>query len=128
MRRKAKSVSRGAEHVPTVLLLGPCIEVWADNDKRSPSTEHIAARRNFARVRRGWFESINLTDATQQFQLVPLGAPFSVSYLLEDGRAEYMVKRFAAAGSDLEDLPQLRNEALQLMAAFNVAQITRRTA
>ncbi|HEY3530393.1 MAG TPA: hypothetical protein VGK78_14700 [Nocardioides sp.] len=106
--------------VPRALMLGPCLEVWADEDAEVPQA---SAMRRFSAAREAWAarEGIGLAEVNTQ---VRSRSPWSIQYLSYRGQAERVGRpvrelvnqRLAAVGCTLADLSQLADEAETLYA------------
>lgn len=98
--------------VPAALLIGPCIEVWAENPSTDSSGRVVAditsARRRFRAACEAWW-SANHIPETEKFKIIPAGAAWS-AHIGEDHA------RLAIARLTIEDLPALRVQALELLA------------
>ncbi len=114
MRRKAQPVSAVASAPPRVLLLGRCIEVWSDEGNA------YTGWRNHSQARRAWLESVGV-PSSDYCRVVPLqGPPYSVAYMVSNGKAKEVAERLSRVGADLADIPRLRSEALDLMEALKL--------
>lgn len=98
-------------HVPAALAIGRCIEVWAD-----PAVEfaHYSAMRRFGVAREHWGHLMGLNDLELQ-DAISHGAPWSADYLIDTGRGDYVLERFARADCTPSDIPDLQADAARLL-------------
>ena len=115
-RSSLPGMVNGAGGVPRCLLVGRCIEVWADDPGAEGS--HVSAVRRFNRARDYWFELADVPRA-ERHRLTPGGAPWSAAYLIGQGRSEVAARYLSRAGATVADLAALRREAGEL---FGVAR------
>jgi hypothetical protein len=92
---------------PAVLLIGRCIEVWADDDAALPQW---SAMRRYGLARDRWSDRTGL-HARELWQIVPCRAPWSADYIGPVKTRE----RLSRAGMTIRDLPRLRREAQRLL-------------
>ena len=89
--------------MPAALLVGRCIEVWAEPKADSPAD---SAFRRFAVARGWWLDAAYVDKPTDRDALIPRGTPWSVDYLIET-RGQYVAERLAPADATPDDLPRL---------------------
>ena len=119
--RRARTVTAAvsaAGGVPVVLLVGPCIEVWADPAAEQPP---FSAMRRFSVVWSWWLEGAGV-ESRERCQIIPTGNPWSAAYLVGTGR---LADRLARAGVTVDDLPQLALEAQALHDRATDARLNR---
>ncbi len=110
--RHTAALVTGVGGVPRSLLIGRCIEVWADQDAAKPPA---SAMRRFSAAR-AWWLSLAGIPTSEAAKLIPSGAPWSVEYLTNLDRAAGVVERLSRAGASAHDLSALRQEAGHLLA------------
>ncbi|MEO6471988.1 MAG: hypothetical protein ABIO14_09305 [Aeromicrobium sp.] len=100
--------------MPSEFAIGCCIEVWSDDEPRPWSDPKmwgpISAWRNYAQAFRGWVESLR-SAAAQSRPRKPAKHPYSVTFLIDDGRTTYAEELLAKGGATLQDLEALRAAA-----------------
>lgn len=92
---------------PPELLVGTCVEIWTESGAPTPA---FSAWRRHRSARREWAAGRGLSVA-ETCKAVPAGPPWSVEFLLAQGRRDDVVARLAQAGVTLDDLPALRAAA-----------------
>jgi hypothetical protein len=105
-----------------VLLIGRCVEVWADPRAACRS---LSAVRRYRGARDWWLKRASIERLDEQQSLIPHGAPWSVDYLSYRGQAErsgvsvsaIVAERLVRAGAMVDDLPALQREATRLLKA-----------
>lgn len=114
MKRRDVVPATTSVEVPPELALGRCIEVWADE-----RDAQLGARPSFpAQAHSRWARAFDAYCAERQiargadrWALVPPRAPWSLDFLVAQGREVEAVRRFEAAGVTIADLPRLREAA-----------------
>ena len=136
-RAAAPAPPRGGGEIPRELLVGRCIEVWADlDDDRPPMAvpgPMFTATRRWSAARTAWLQERGLADDRGRVDWHRTRAAFglaladrsawSVAFMDARGRREYVDELLAHAGATREDLPALRAAAQRRWTAAQ----TRRT-
>jgi hypothetical protein len=134
-RRAPKIPGHVRNGVPAPLGAGPCIEVWVGPSERPqqqsgtvwPTWRASQAHTRFTSTKRAWAAHVGL-PAKELHSLVPSRAPFSVEFLVAEGRAEQAAEMLARAGALVDDVPSLHKAAMALMTQLGVVPNGRRTA
>jgi hypothetical protein len=119
-RRRARAKAPMAERagvVPASLLIGACVEVWADPEAKS---RQFSAFRRFSDARNAWASAHDVGPGE-----LPSSSTWSVEFLSYRGQAErvgrpveeLVAERLGKAGCTVDDLPALADEADELYAA-----------
>ncbi len=87
--------------VPVVLLVGRCIEVWADPGAERPPS---SAMRRFSVVWSWWLEGAGV-DSRERCQIIPTGNPWSAAYLVGTGRSPIGWPEPASRSTTCRSLP-----------------------
>lgn len=110
----------GAGGVPRALLVGRCIEVWAEDPKdvAAPSS----TMRRFSAGREWWLAHAGIDDSLDARPLIPTGSPWSATYLATAPphaaqNEARLLERLAEARVAITDLSTLRREAKALLIA-----------
>jgi len=106
VRRRERS-SVGADGVPPAeLVVGACIEVWAADCR-----DGLVAYRRHRDARRAWCDERAMRG--EAVLRVGGGSPWSVEFMIAQGRREVVVERLARTGVTLADIPALRAAAMK---------------
>jgi hypothetical protein len=102
---------------PKALLIGACVEVWADHaeDWNGQAGFPLSARRNYLNAQAAWLHSQGVPESDYHKVLDRHAIGYSVAYLISQGERETAVQKLAAGGSTIEDIPELRRQALRLI-------------
>lgn len=109
--------------VPAPLLIGPCVEVWADPNAKPdpcraegwPTVDALSSRRRHADARRAWLELAGITRTDEAVKVIPTtGSAWSATYMAANGRGDLVAARLTRAGCTITDLPALRAQAAEL--------------
>lgn len=115
-RRAAPQPKPGA--LPPELAIGKCIEVWAAEDpapwvdRSNPGWGATSTQGRYSRAFNDFAAAKGL-DRHQRLKLRRTGAPFSIEYIVAQGRIEHADSLLAKAGVQVQDLPALRQAALK---------------
>lgn len=125
-RRRAPAAAALATDVggvPPELLVGRCIEVWADPRAEQPAW---SAARRWSDARVAWLQARGLASAQGHIDWHALKAQhgpalldhaaWSVQFLDDEGRPGYVDARLARAGVTRADLPALEEAARRRLA------------
>lgn len=93
---------------PPELRVGALIEVWADGEGTYGS--HFPASRRYRHARRRWSEGLSTAEECRRFRGFP-SSPWSLDFLIAEGRREEAERRLAEAGVAAADIPALRTAA-----------------
>ncbi len=109
MRLRARLLPASADGPPAMLLIGTCMEVWSCDGE----VPHFSAVRAHRAARLAWAKAHGL-GAAEMCRLMPAGGPWSVEFLIAEGRRAEVVERLVRAGVTIADIPELRAAALML--------------
>lgn len=110
-------VTYGVDGVPKALLIGCCVEVWADHaeDWHGHAGFPLSARRNYLNAQDAWLHSQGIPESEYHKVLNRHAIGYSVEFMVSQGERERAAQRLAVGESTLEDIPELRRQALTLM-------------
>lgn len=104
--------------LPPEFALGRCVEVWgaessAHVDPASPWASSLPAFSRFTKGRRAYAESIGLVPQTPAYTLLMrgVGSPWSIAFMIANGKADEVEERFRSAGVTMSDIPRLQRAA-----------------
>lgn len=103
--------------VPRSLLIGRCIEVWSGPNVKNHRPA-LSAFRRWGVVRRRWLEDAGVESVADGCALIPVGGLWSIGYLTDEAQG----KRLARAGVTVDDIDDLRAEAIDLFDRANRAK------
>ena len=109
MRRRQQPAALTGDRPAAALTVGPCVEVWGGADP-------FTARRRWVTARRSWLEARGIANRGDQARFIPANStPWSVAFLIADGREDQARSRLARAGCTPSDIPALRAQAAELI-------------
>lgn len=110
-RREPPKVTSRA--LPPEFAIGRCIEVWsADGPKPwSETSWEVASTQSRYSSALSEYAATNGLTWYDAVKLRPGGSPYSVDYLVTQGRRPEAVRHLAAGGATMSDVPALRQVA-----------------
>lgn len=109
MRRRAPERIALPGDVPPELAIGRCIEVWSENPR--PKAGDISSHARWTRAWRAHCDDLGL-DMREQVNIQPKLQMWSARFLAKNDRKPEVDQRLASAGVTVDDLPALREAAI----------------